>query len=460
LTSQAAERSNWPFAPRLVQGQELVYRGTFSEEALGKGVQFNRSYRLENRVLVLDTSPRGLDVAFYTTLKLRAARPERSEEPAPSSVRLEVARVGPRGKITADPGTSLVVPLEGPATVECGLFVEVPRGRLSLKDAWETAEDGRPPRLWKVLGTQVLNNTTCVKIEGLQQSQEWEQLRADRTVWRRRDTVWLAPSLGVAYKLERVLERREAGHREPTERSVVQYELQTNISYPGQLFEGLRCEVLQARRFAEDLAPYLPNPAKYGPRPFDAMLVKIDHHLEKTPNTPYRDAVLQVKRRVEAARRGESPPSSSFEEAVAGRAAVGQRAPDFVATNLITSESVSLRRLLGRPVVLVFYTPNSTKAEEVLRFAQNLQDTNAGAVTVIGLAVSDDADRIRTQHKGLSLSLPVVAAKGLRQSYQIEATPKLVVLDSKGIVRGSFVGWGPETPASVNDELKLWLAKK
>jgi hypothetical protein len=460
LAAQTAEQSTWLLTPRLSRGQELVYRGTLAEDALGRQVQFSRSYRLETRVLVLDTSSRGHDVAFFTTLKLRTARTDRSREPAPSSVRLELARISPLGRMNADPGVTLAVPLDGPATVECGLFVEIPRARVSQSEIWEVAEDNRPSHVWKVLGTQVINNTTCVKLEGSQQSEDWNQPRADRTAWRRRDTIWLDPSLGVAYKVERVLDRREPwSGREPTQRSVVQYELQTNIRYPGQLFEGLRREVLQARKFAEEAAPYLPNPAKHGSRPFEAMLVKIDRHLDNAPVTPYRDAILQVKRRVEAARRGESPPEPFEEIGNAKGVAAGQRAPDFVVTNLLTRESVSLHRSLGRPLMMVFYAPGSSRAEEILRFAQRLQDDYYQTATVLGMAVSDDAERVRQQHRDLSLSLPILSAKGLRQSYGVEATPKLVIVDAKGVVRGSYVGWGPETATWARDELRVLLAK-
>jgi hypothetical protein len=39
----------------------------------------------------------------------------------------------------------------------------------------------------------------------------------------------------------------------------------------------------------------------------------------------------------------------------------------------------------------------------------------------------------------------------------VDATPKLVVLDADGIVRGSFTGWGRETASAVTEELQRWL---
>jgi peroxiredoxin len=460
LMGQASDRSEWLVLPRLDLGQELVYRGSFAEEALGRGVHFSRSYRLETRAFVLDTPPGGLDVAFYTVYKPRTSRAEQGEEATPVSIRLESARVTSQGRLKAPTGTVLAVPLDGPPTVECGAFVEVPQGHIRPNQVWEATDENRPPRTWKVLGTETVNNTACLKLDGNQQSDDWDQPRADHTAWRRHDTVWLALNLGVAYKVERVIERRDAAQREPSQRSVIQYEYQSSISYPGKLFEDRRREILQARKFYEEAAPYLPTPTKYGPVVFDGMLARITYHLDHNPRTPYRDAVLQVKRQVEAARRGESPPPASHDEAATPTAAtIGQRAPDFVATNLLNRQTVGLHRYQGHPVLLVFYTPDSLKAEEVLRFAQKVQDAHSQRVTVLGLAVADDTDRVRKQHKELALTVPILSGRGLRQSYGVDATPKLVIIDAAGVVRGSYLGWGLETSTVVGDDVKAWVER-
>src|SRR6185437_16811744 len=106
----------------------------------------------------------------------------------------------------------------------------------------------------------------------------------------------------------------------------------------------------------------------------DALLHKIDEHLADQPETPYRPALLQVKRRVEAARRGETPPEPVREiRPILTGAAIGQRAPDFLATNFTAGGSAQLRRWVGKPVVLVFYHPASSTTDKVLRYAQQLQ---------------------------------------------------------------------------------------
>src|SRR5262249_19114974 len=155
--------------------------------------------------------------AFYTVFKVRDTRREPGKEPEPTSVRLELGKVSPQGQITADEDVSLTVPLEGPATVECGAFVELPRGRLQAGQTWTTPEAKRPARTWQVLGMDTVNGISCLKLEGWQQSSDWDHPRADRTAWRRHDVVWLSPRLGVAQKVERTIERRAPAHVQPTQ---------------------------------------------------------------------------------------------------------------------------------------------------------------------------------------------------------------------------------------------------
>jgi peroxiredoxin len=373
-------------------------------------------------------------------------------------VRLEVARIDPQGKVSFPSGATPAVPLEGPPTLEWGAFVESPRARVRQDQSWEVAEEGRPPRTWQVVGAESVNGVPCVKLTGLQQSEDWDRPRADRTAWRRRDTVWLAPRVGLAYRVERAIEQREPLRQDPGQRSVIRYELESTPVFPGQLFDERRREVQRAREFTESAEPLLREPGKYGPQ-LEALSAKVLKYLDQSPPTPYREAVLQVRRRVEAARRGELPPVEDREPAASPPvAAVGKAAPDFVVTDLTRrEESARLRRYLGRPVLMVFYSPASATVEEVLRFAQGLNDAGRSGATVLALAVSDDAERVLKQRAALKLTFPILSGSALRQTYAVEATPKLLLLDAEGIVRGSYEGWGRETPGAVTEELKHWL---
>jgi peroxiredoxin len=352
-------------------------------------------------------------------------------------------------------GISFAVPLDGPATVECGAFVEFPDERVRIGRSWEVIEDGRPIRIWKLTGLDTINGSRCLVLEGSQESEDWQHPRADHTAWRRQDKLWVLPDSGVPVKVERVLEKREPAHQRPTQRSYVQYELQDNMEYRNQLFEDRRHEILQAHKFDEALRPLTKNLSRAGIQPLDRIISRAAFHLQSQPRTPYRDSILQVKRNAEAARRGEPPPTLRMEEPPTPiELQVGGRAPDFVATDVLTSEPARLRKWLGHTVVMIFYSPQSGSAEDVLHLGRSLQETYHHRVSVLGFAVSDDYEKIRRQYQSLQLRFPVLSGKGLRQSYLVEATPKFVIIDAGGIVRGIFDGWGPEIPEVVRDDLR------
>jgi peroxiredoxin len=455
----AGDTSDWLLVPHLGRGQELVYRGSFTEESLDGTARFSRAYRLEARLFVLELTGREADVVCCTQLRLKPARPE-AAEPEPCSVRLERARVGPYGQVVPARGLACLVPLEGPPTVEWGAFVEVPAQRLQVGRGWEVGEEGRPPRSWRVDGTEPVGGAVCVRLVGVQQSADWDHPRADRTAWRRRDVVWLAPRTGCAQRLERTIERRAPARQEPTQRSVLRYDLDSNLQYPGQLWEDRRREILLALGLADQLAGLLPRAGEVGPRPFEAILTKIKYHLDLQPPTPFRPALKQLQQRAEAGRRGETPPEAAVEEAepVTPVIALHAAAPDFVAPNLITRESARLRRLLGKPTLLVFYQPGGRTAADVLRFAQAVQQESGGGVTVVGLACTEDVPAVVREHDELGLTFPILLGTGLKLTYAVEATPKLVVLDAAGVVRDSHIGWGLETPAAIRAELRRWVA--
>jgi peroxiredoxin len=460
LPAQTDGRGEWQLVPRLTRAQELVYRGSYVHETAQNGVQFNRTYRMESRVFVLDTPPRGADVALLTTWRLQTPpRTERAEESLPGSVRLELVKVDLQGRLTPEKGVSLAVPLEGPPSIECGEFVELPRGRVAADKPWHVDEEGRPPHMWHVAGNEQVNGVVCVKLEGKQQTDDWEFPRADRSAWRRRDTVWMSPSMGIAFRVERIIERKEPAHREPSQRTVLRYELENPLTYPGKLFEDRRREIQQAKAFAESAEPLLANPGKYKLQ-IEALEAKLAFHMDGHPATPYRDAIMNLKRRLDAARRGDTPPALLHEEVVdAGLViALHRAAPDFVTPIFDHDQPARLKSMLGKPIVMVFYSPTSTRAAELLRFAQSLGDTYKDhGLVVLGLSVSDDADKVKKQRDALKLTIPLLQGSGLRIRYGVEATPKVIVIDRAGVVRGQYLGWGAEMPHEITAELKQWL---
>jgi peroxiredoxin len=409
--------SDWLLVPHLRRAQELVYRGTFREEGHGGRVQFSRSYRLETRLFVLDTPPKGAEVALLTILKHRpsAGGPSISNDTTPTSIRLERARVDLQGKLTAETEGNLLVPLDGAPTLEPAAFVALPGGRVSVSQEWLAVEGDRPPITWRVTGTDMVAGNSCIKLVGEQKSDDWDRPRADRTAWHRQDSVWLVPHLGLAYRVEREILQREPAHREPTQRSLLRIEMDSSFQLSGATDTSRRYEITQALAFRDTLTPLLAQPSRYGQH-LTALIKRIDYHLTNQPETPYRPAIYQVKRRAEAALRGETLPEPVPEKKTAPSVAtLGQLAPDFVATNFTSGGSSQLRRWVGKPVLLVFYHPASPTTPAVLRYAQQVVANYPQRVNVVGMCVSDGAEAARRQHKELELSFPLLSGSGLRQ---------------------------------------------
>jgi peroxiredoxin len=465
--AQPGGRDEWLLLPQLARGQEFTYSGWFTEERINAGVRSQSAYRLESTLLVLGGSPsaKKWDVAFLTVLSRRShlpGQPAGAPPAVPSSVRLEVVEVSAQGRVHASSGAALAVPLEGPPTAECGAVVEVPRRYVRLKDTtWLTTEPGRPTQVWEVAGTEVVNSTLCVKLIGRQQSDDWERPRADHDAWRRVDTAWVSPQLGIACKVQRVLEKRGAARLGVTYRAVTEYERDGQSIYPGEVFESCAREVEQAARFQKEAEPLLRQPALYRPQ-IDALLRRIGLHLQQPMTVgPYRKAVLQVQRRIEAALRGEVTPEAAPEEGpVIARAVPGQRVPDFIVPEVGGAQTVQLYKQLGKPVVLLFYNPATELGPKVLRYGQQLSEQFRGQVTVLGLAVSEDEEFVRKQRDELRLKFPVLDGRGLLLTYGVSETPRLVVLDGEGVLRGGFTGWGAHTSREVSDEVRRSLPKE
>jgi peroxiredoxin len=442
--------------PRLERGTELVYRGTFTEQSVGDQVRFQRAYRFETRGLVIESSEKGADLAVMTHLQDKSSRtPAGGASPraeASGAVRLERVRLEPNGRVT--PGFG--IPLEGPPSIELGMFVELPTGKLKRNQGWETREPGQPNRAWQVAGQETVLSQPCIKLVGIQSS-DWETPRGDRGSWRRVDTVWIGTRNGLAIRVERVTEQREPASREISRTSTLRYDLESDLRQPMAMLGDRRLEITRAIEYRSLAAPLLPQPARSS-RELSVLLRKINAFLESQPPTPYREAVLGVRRQVEAASRGEVVMTNYAEPTTALPLEVKNKpAPEFVATSITGTGTVRLSSFKGKPTLLVFYQPRSETAPELLRWTQDLNASLGKHVHIVGMSASDDNALVLKQRTAAGVTFPILHGSGLRASYGVEVTPTCVILDAEGHIRHRAVGWGRETCTQVQAELRRWL---
>ncbi|MFO0970031.1 MAG: hypothetical protein U0793_31145 [Gemmataceae bacterium] len=461
-TAQPSDRAEWLLAPNLQPGLELVYSGTCTDESLAPHVSFQRRYRLELNVLVLSDKGKETSVALLTALSLRDGVKEgKAPRHDPGwSIRLDLARLDGQGALRAGKAL-LLTPNDGPPTVETGCFVQFPLVRVTKNQTWEVVEDGRPARSWLVLGTEAEGGVTCLKLLGQQQSDDWDRPRADQVAWRRRDIVWLNPALGVAHKVERTIERRDPARREPTQRTVIKYALEGRpFKYPGKLFEDRVNEIGHARKFADEAAPLLKQPALYKDQ-IELLQRRITLSLESSAPTPYRKAIQQLQTRLDLARKGELPPETPVDDPrVAPKTvSVGARAPDVVVSQLGSDKTTRLHSLLGKPVLIFFYNPATETSRDVLRFAHAVSSKHPGAVNFLALAVTKDVDFACKQRAELGLPFPIHDGLGFHATFGVDATPRLILLDAEGAVRATHSGWGFSSPREILGELERCLPR-
>lgn len=282
--------------PKLTRGQELVYRGNYSETSKHDGSPFSKSYELETVVFIRDVGQNGLAAAFCTTLKL----PESTKVGA---ARFELANVDPTGRVRLPSGEPPPLFPAGPPVVECAGFVARPKPEL---DTW-TDDLVHPPVTWRVVGTESVHGVRCSKLMGIQDS-HWDINVANRPSWRRTETVWIGNSTGIVERLEREFEFRSAGSPDNTVKSRTAYELQGGITtYPDPLGQDRQHEILQAAQFQAELRR-LQSGRGFPASAYKKLIERIDQHIDATPATPFRAAIKVIRQRVEAAQRGEPPP--------------------------------------------------------------------------------------------------------------------------------------------------------
>jgi hypothetical protein len=450
---QLVERGDWQLSPQLARGLELVYAGTYVDESLAPNVKYQKTYRLETTLFVLDTGKLHSDVALMTALsEIDGRQPSGSSGPA--SVRFTLARIDPQSKLRTLDDKALNLSISGPSTLEFGFLAEVPLTRVGKNAFWEVTEEGRPARSWQVAGAEACAGVTCVKLIATQQSVDWDHPRADQTAWRRNDILWLVPQLNVALKVERSIERRDPAHKVPTHRSVVRYELESKLRYPGKMFDDRQREIAALKKFQEEAAPLLQQPAQYRTQ-LEGLIRKVAYHVEHQPTTPYRKAVLHLKQSLELARRGEAPVATGSDDPgpIIRQVGLGERMPDFVIAPLTEKQPVHLQKLLGLPTLVIFYNPTTEMGKQVMQHAKGLSQKQAGKVHVLALALTNDLEAAVKQHADLGLPFPVLDGSALRLTLAAEHTPRFVLIDGEGVVRWESTGWGLHSAAEIAQEL-------
>jgi peroxiredoxin len=438
---------------RLSPGQELLYTGSMVEEVSQVKAKISRRFKIENRILVMETLPTGAKLALFTVIQSENDHAN-SKKAGLRSLGLEFAQVDPQGRLTTESGNRLEVPVNGLPKSEGGCFLEMPADKGIGQKEWIVPEGGRPRHYWRMTGTETMDGQVCYKIIGIQQSEDWDHTQAGKTAWRRQDTVWQSPQTSLAVRYERIMEQREPTSSEPSYRLTANFRMESSLVYPGRLFCDRQAEVNLHHQYSQLAETFFHEPSLNSSRRLESLSAKIGYHCDTQPPTPYREALLDLQHRMETACRGELPPVSSPQEVYPVKVQVisSPTAPDFVASDLNSNAQIRFQNLRGQLVLLFFYNPKSSSASATLRFAQTIKQMNQ--IQVLGMSVTGEAFSSTKQRDELSIDFPIVAGADMRLAYGVDSTPTLILIDGEGVIRRTFEGWGEETPELIREELR------
>ena len=465
----------------LQRGDELTYTGTVAEAVDRPGNRFRRSHALEVRVFVLERRDTSADAAVLTLLRraddpavtaavpaLTGAKPD--AKPQPPVSRLDLVRIHADGtvhlilppgplplRLAAEvPGRTLPpVPLDSFTPSEFGVFA--PRQpRNAIGGTWSVPgpDPARPAEAWQAADNDFVNAERCLKLVMTQQTPDWEKPRGGEVSWQRADTVWASTLDGMARRVHRVVRQRDGIAATPAVWVETKFELKEQTRIDGRSYARYRREIELAYVTTAEVGPLLRDAAKLGPQVFHTRLAKVDEYLkESDPGTPYREAVLALRRQLDAATRGEVTPLAGpgTPPAAVRVPAVGDAVPD------IRAGGFTLAANRGKPVVLVFFCPGTETADLSLAVADALQKRYGDRAAVAPLVVFADAAVGVKDRDRLKFTLPVHDGSAAGAAYGVESFPRFLVIDPAGKLHWAFTGVGAETGYLVRDEVDRLL---
>ncbi len=448
------------------KGQEWVYQGSIDEESMGRGVRFHRQYRLENHFLILNTDAQGATRAVIQT-RLQQISAQGGTDA--SSTRLEISQITNEGFFETKPSPTFDSEVEGPEALETGFLIGLPAQPWREGQTWSWTPNSEPRLTATIVGFESLHGTQCVKIQFSQQSPEWTKPRGDRHGWQTTTNLWVHQTKGYTQKVERVHERRHAAHREITYRMITRYELTSDLVYEGSLLKDREREIEQAIFSSEQIRLAMQQPDKRNLALLDAVIKRIDSYMKEFPATPYREALVSVKRRALACSKQQwVPPVQMLNQDKANRVglAISQPAPEFICPDITEKRTISLHAFKGQFVLMAFMQSQSSTLGEILPFLEKMQQSGKQDISneqhaeapskgcqIIGVAFKsnkEDWESLQVKH---NLTFPILLSMSLPVAYQVSSTPHWVLIDPDGLVINEWTGWGTEIPHAIQKAL-------
>ena len=144
----------------------------------------------------------------------------------------------------------------------------------------------------------------------------------------------------------------------------------------------------------------------------------------------------------------------------------GTRAPAF-SSRTLGGKPISLHSLRGKVVLLDFWATWCVPCRISMPTLRSLHRTfHRRGFTVVGVSM-DDADTmaqvkpfVRARHIAYPIALSLTANARAQQAYHAEILPSEYLIDRKGIVRWSQIGYSPSDRVELSGRIRALLAKR
>jgi peroxiredoxin len=122
---------------------------------------------------------------------------------------------------------------------------------------------------------------------------------------------------------------------------------------------------------------------------------------------------------------------------------IGQPAPDFL-FETAPGRQITLRKVQGRAVRLVFWNSTSRPSLDAVRQAQSAaQKSGAPIVLAINDGESPEAVKRAVDANGLSVTVVTDPRRRITSAYGVSVWPTTVLIDAAGLVRSLQYGLQP-----------------
>lgn len=115
---------------------------------------------------------------------------------------------------------------------------------------------------------------------------------------------------------------------------------------------------------------------------------------------------------------------------------VGQKAPEITGQDLEGSQ-VSLRKLQGKPTLIIFWQTISVPSQRQLKEVEKLSSDLDGKINVFTINLGEESDVVHKYIADKDLNLPVLIDNSKQtwaNLYRIDIMPTLFIIDKDGII--------------------------